>query len=48
MDNRARFNREKISKLRFWQEEGGIDRIEYGEKDTRREKLLKTIAEYQE
>jgi hypothetical protein len=46
MDNGAHFNREKISKLRFWQEEGCVDRIEYGEKDTRREKLLKTIAGY--
>jgi hypothetical protein len=34
MDNRARFNREKISKQRFSQEEGRVDRIEYGEKDT--------------
>jgi hypothetical protein len=44
MDNRASFHREKISRKPVTREDLGIDRAEYGEKDTREGKLPETYV----
>jgi hypothetical protein len=46
MDNRAFFNREKISKKPIAREKLCGDRAEYGEKDTRDGKLLVAYVVY--
>jgi hypothetical protein len=48
MDNLAHFHRKKISNLHFARAKRRAVRAEYGEKDTRSGKLLKTISMGQE